>query len=258
MKEKIYTIPVTEAFKADSECPLCVLEKQMEDNYVEYALGPSLMEPDNRIETNKKGFCKDHYEKMYNKKANTLGLALMIDTHLVEKNKRFSKLFRQGVESLSRDSSMSFVQNIANKVTFRQTKTEGLVDDIIHELEKLEKTCFICEKLEYTMERYKDVIFYLYFKEEDFRNLFNSKKGFCLKHLKELLEGTKKYLNPAQTAQFVYNLMKMQLENMDRIQKEVNWFTKKFEYQNEDKPWGNSKDAVPRSIQKLVGNCDFK
>lgn len=258
MKEKIYTIPVTEAFSIDCECPLCILERRMEDDCVEYALGPSLMEPDNRMQTNEKGFCKKHYEKMFNKKSNTLGLALMLDTHLATKNKMFRKLCKGKADSLVKDKSLSFIRNLANKIIFKRTMTENFVDDLIREIEKLEKSCFICEKLNFTMERYREVIFYLYFKEEDFRKLFESKKGFCLKHLKQLLQGTKKYLNPAQTAQFVHSLMNMQLDNMERIQKEVNWFTRKFEYQNEDMPWGNSSDAVPRSIEKLVGNCDFK
>jgi len=91
------------------------------------------------------------------------------------------------------------------------------------------------------MDRYIDVILYLYFKENDFKELFHSRKGFCLKHFKALLEGTEKYLGPKETAIFVDNLLSMQIENMERIQQEVNWFTKKFDYRNNDAPWGNSK-----------------
>jgi len=38
MKEKIYTIPVTDAFNTDCECPMCVLEKKLEDENIEYVL----------------------------------------------------------------------------------------------------------------------------------------------------------------------------------------------------------------------------
>ena len=88
--------------------------------------------------------------------------------------------------------------------------------------------------------------------------MFNQKKGFCLKHLKQLLLNTKKYLGPKDTAIFVNNLMSIQIHNMERIQQEVNWFTKKFDYRFNDEPWGNSKDALIRSIQKFVGQCNFK
>jgi len=131
------------------------------------------------------------------------------------------------------------------------------VNELIDHLEKLEKSCTVCKRINRTMDRYIDVILYLYFKENDFKELFHSRKGFCLKHFKALLEGTEKYLGPKETAIFVDNLLSMQIENMERIQQEVNWFTKKFDYRNNDAPWGNSKDALPRSIQKLVGFCSF-
>lgn len=57
MKETIYTIPVNEAFEKPCECPMCNLENRFENDRVNYYLGPSLMEPENRIETNETGFC---------------------------------------------------------------------------------------------------------------------------------------------------------------------------------------------------------
>jgi len=55
----------------------------------------------------------------------------------------------------------------------------------------------------------------------------------------------------------VPSLLSLQLSNLKRIQEEVNWFTLKFDYRNNDAPWGNSKDAIPRSIQKLAGFMRF-
>ena len=45
MKEKIYTIPVNEAYEIDCECPLCKLEEQLENEALDYALGAAMMEP---------------------------------------------------------------------------------------------------------------------------------------------------------------------------------------------------------------------
>jgi hypothetical protein len=53
-------------------------------------------------------------------------------------------------------------------------------------------------------------------------------------------------------------LVQQQLGNMDRLEQELDWFTKKFDYRNNDAPWGNSKDALPRSIQKLKGYSNLK
>jgi len=258
MKEKIYTIPVSDAFAGDCECPLCVLKKKLEDESIEYALGASLMEPDKRQETNELGFCKAHFEAMYNKQINRLGLALMIDTFLQEKNARIKKIFESKVNSLEKDAAAGIVKNISNKLSSKQTDTEKLISELMIELNNIDKSCAICHKLESTIDRYIDVIFYLYFNEPEFRETFHSKKGFCFKHLSQLLSSINKFLNPNQAAIFTKNIMEMQLLNLERIEKEVDWFTKKFDYRFNDAPWGNSKDAVIRSIQKIRGNCDLK
>ncbi|MCX8130935.1 MAG: DUF6062 family protein [Clostridia bacterium] len=258
MKERIYTIPVTEAFREECECPVCVLERKLEDEYVEYVLGPSLMEPEGRIETNENGFCRKHFELLYAKQSKRHGLGLILDTHLTEQNKKLKKMYESKSGALKKDSEISLVKNLSNKISSKQTETEKLVDQLISELSNLENRCAVCNKLNFTLDRYVDVILYLWFKEEDFKALFNSKKGFCLKHTRVLLEGTKKYLNTKEMAIFTENLIKIQLENMERVQSEVNWFTKKFDYRYNDEPWGNSRDAVPRSIQKITGYCDLK
>jgi hypothetical protein len=258
MKEKIYTIPVTDAFRTDCECPLCILEKKLEDSYIEYSLGASLMEPDGRMETNEKGFCRRHFEQLYNCHQNMHGLGLILDTYLHDKNASLKKIYDSSKSEILKDSQLALIEILSEKLSLKQTKTKVLVDKLIDKLLSQEKKCTICSKIDNTMDRYLDVIFYLWKNEEEFRNLFNSKKGFCLKHFRILLEGSKKYLNSRDTASLLISLLDMQHENMTRIQEEVYWFTKKFDYRNNDAPWGNSKDAVPRSIKKIIGHCDLK
>jgi hypothetical protein len=147
---------------------------------------------------------------------------------------------------------------VSGKLASKPTETTKFISEMTGLLESLEHSCSICKKLDYTMDRYMDVILYLWCKEEDFRKLFNSKKGFCLKHMKMLLQSSAKYLGQKESAAFVQNLMEIQLPQLERIQQEVNWFTLKFDYRNNDAPWGNSRDALPRTIQKLVGNSSLK
>ena len=54
--EKIYTIPVNEAFDESGSCPFCRMKKKLEENEIELILGASMMEPDIRIQTNEKAF----------------------------------------------------------------------------------------------------------------------------------------------------------------------------------------------------------
>lgn len=65
MKEKIYTIPLMDAFHADDECPFCFIERNLEQHALDFVLGQgaSYMEDDVRAETDKLGFCRDHYKK---------------------------------------------------------------------------------------------------------------------------------------------------------------------------------------------------
>ena len=55
MKEQLYTIPVNDAFQSECECPLCKMKKDLERNAIEYTLGPSYMEDDNRAMTDEAG-----------------------------------------------------------------------------------------------------------------------------------------------------------------------------------------------------------
>mgnify|MGYP000131609329 CR=1 FL=1 len=83
MKEQIYTIPVNEVYDTDCECPLCELEKKLEKETLDYALGAAMMEPEFRIESNEKGFCNHHYSMLFGM-SNKLALSLVLDTHLEE------------------------------------------------------------------------------------------------------------------------------------------------------------------------------
>ena len=84
MKEQIDTIPVNEAYEADDECPFCWLERQAEQRSIRYALGPgaSYMEPDVRAVTDRKGFCRQHFKKLFDY-GNSLGNALVMQTYFV-------------------------------------------------------------------------------------------------------------------------------------------------------------------------------
>ncbi|NMD38252.1 MAG: ABC transporter substrate-binding protein, partial [Christensenellaceae bacterium] len=49
MKYHIDTIPIWDAFKLESECPLCVIKRHFELQECEKFLGASVMDPDTRI-----------------------------------------------------------------------------------------------------------------------------------------------------------------------------------------------------------------
>ncbi len=226
MKEKIYEIPVNEAFDRDCECPVCVLERNLEKNTVEFVLGPAMMEPDFRIKTNKKGFCAHHYRLLFDAQ-NKLPLALVLDTHIDTLNE------------------------ILNKTTLLSKSPQ--TETIKKELEQTEKTCVACDKIKFVMNKYMDVIFYMWKKNPEFSKKFNNCKGFCLPHFNRLLKESAKFLSKKEANEFCNQIITIEKREMARIKEEIHWFTQKFDYKNESLPWGNSKDAPIRTVEKLRG-----
>jgi hypothetical protein len=241
MKEKIYTIPVNEAYDTDCECPLCSLEKQLEQEAIDYALGAAMMEPDYRTESNEKGYCNKHYSEMF-KRPNKLSLALVLDTHLEEIRKKLQK-FEKSAASLEKSSSGLFKKSGAAELSAKMSDT----------LAKTEDGCMICQKINTTMERYIDVLLYMWTNDEAFKKKFDKSKGICLKHSKMLLDMSTKSLKDAQAAQFIAALYKKQSAELARIQDDIHKFTLKFDYRNKDMPWGTAQDAPIRTIEKISG-----
>ena len=64
MKETIVTIPINDLFAPKCGCPACRMENMLEKQYVGFVTGDAMMEPNIRIETNKKGFCRRHFLQM--------------------------------------------------------------------------------------------------------------------------------------------------------------------------------------------------
>lgn len=91
MKEQLYTIPLNDAFSANDECPFCFIERKLEQDVLDFTLGSSssYMESDIREQTDKAGFCRNHFKKMF-QYGNTLGNAWILKTHYQQMNKELS------------------------------------------------------------------------------------------------------------------------------------------------------------------------
>ena len=241
MKYTLDTLPVLDAYKTGCECPLCRLRISCEDSYVDSMLGAAYMEPECRIRTNETGFCTRHFEQMYARR-NRLGLALMTHTHMQEVLASLEKILS------GEDASHSgFLASLRGGNRGSEGKAEKIRARIAG--------CVICDQVRGALERYAYTIAQLYFSNAEFKALFEGSKGVCLPHMALLLEMSQKTLSAAQHAQFSKALAALELDNLRRVEGELEWFTLKCEYRNADKPWGNSHDAVERGINKLMGAC---
>ena len=121
-----------------------------------------------------------------------------------------------------------------------------------HRLQERVNSCAVCEKVDCNMERYFSTFFYL-LKEPEFREKVEKCKGFCLRHFTKLLEVAEEYLPNAQREWFLKTVPGLMLENLARVKGDLDWMIAKYDYRNASKPWGNSRDALQRSMQKLQG-----
>lgn len=230
MKEKLYTIPANDAFNIDCECPLCVMYHDLETNAIDFTLGPSYMEEDIRQITDKEGFCANHIKLMY-KKQNSLGIANILKTHL---NKRI-----KDIESLSNQP--------INKGGLFKKNTLSPISEYIKEHNE---SCFVCNKVNSTFNRYLATITHLYKNDSNFRDKLTSSKGFCLKHYDMLYSQGLEDMKGSVLDNFIQDINKVTLDNLRRVDADLDWFIDKFDYRYKNEPWKNSKDAVERTITK--------
>ena len=250
MKYHIDTIPIWDAAKRDGECLLCALERKTELDEADRYLGASVMEPDVRIRVNKKGFCRKHHTMLYGM-SNRLGHALMLESHTIETRERLEKSWKNLEKAGASLNSASLGERISGKA-------RGYTEAIVHEakaIEEMADSCVMCETIKENMLRYLHTFFHLYQNDSEFRKKFQEGKGLCLPHLGQLLEVATEELNGKELGEFVTVLAANEKKNLDRIQEDISWFIKKFDYRYEKDDWKNSKDAVERTVNKTRGWC---
>lgn len=240
MKEKIQTIPVNEAFDSGDECPFCYLEREVEQRAIRYVLGPgaSYMEPEVRAATDDAGFCRGHYQKMYDY-GNALGSALMMQTY-----------YAQMMEELSRqldDFEMPDKRPLLSIHKQKQTKLP-----LVEWLQKKQDSCYICNRIQENQKRYFATFFVL-IKEREFREKVEKSKGFCLCHFGKLLDYAREDLPNNQREWFYETVMELMKTHINRVKEDIDWFVQKHDYRASGTPWKNAMDAVPRGMQKLRG-----
>ncbi len=242
MAEKLYTIPLNDAVNANDECPFCFIERNVEHDLMDYVLGnsSSYMESDIRAMTDASGFCREHIRKMYDY-GNTLGNAWILKTH-----------YRRVIDEMNKE----FKKYSPAKISFKDkfAKSDSSKNPIAAWAKKKDCSCFICNEFDKTYDRYLDTFFTLFKEDSDFRRKVLEGKGFCLHHFGDLCEYGEIHLNDKQKAEYYPQLFELMTTNMERVYEDVSWLIEKFEYQNKDADWKNSKDAVGRGMQKLRGS----
>ncbi len=212
---------IKEKFNVDCECPLCEIQKVVEEQFLHEFLNDAVMEDNTRIKVGKLGFCAKHIDMLLNRQ-NKLSVALQLGTR---------------VENL-----LSIIEGVK---TVRSAKKQA------DAIKKASSTCVLCDYVEESMVKYYKTIAQMFVNEKDFLGVLVKSKGVCLHHYAELL----KYSNYAgfMANEYVKILSTVQVRAIERIQGELKRFCDKHDYRNANEPLGNAETALPRMREKLYG-----
>ena len=225
MRDSITSIPVSEVFEPRDGCPICRMRDRLEERVVEYITGAAMMEPDVRAETNRQGFCITHYRQLLGQR-NRLGVALMLESHLAETEKRvFAGL------------------PLVGKRTSRQARSAS----------RASESCFVCSQVEWGMERMLATVCRLYGSEREFRELFEQQEMLCLPHFSRLAEAAAG-MDKRWQEEFLKAASALSRRQLGALREDVHHFTEMFDYRNhgEEADWGNSRDSIERAITYLT------
>ncbi|MCH5350910.1 MAG: hypothetical protein J1F39_02950 [Clostridiales bacterium] len=215
MQYHIQTAPLWDAYRQDG-CPLCRLHSMREDKLISQYLSDNVMDPDFRVASNNKGFCKKHIDMMYSG-LNKLGLALQLETRAAALN--------------------ALIKAPSDKKSAK--KLAGTL--------KAHRGCVICDALDEVMPRYFMTVSQMYANEPEFPELF-ANASHCLSHAIELFEAAEfagKSV-PALCAALSYSLKR----DLKRTEEELRDFADCFDHKNA----GSRPDpsAIPRAIKLLI------
>lgn len=221
MREDICTIPISDIFEPKDGCPFCRMRDMLEDRMATYITGAAMMEPDVRIETNRLGFCKTHFD-MILERGSRLSVALILESLLEETRK----------EVLPQESKVPLKKVTANA-------------------DRREASCFVCENIEKNMAHLCETVLKLWQTEEDFRNLYAAQTHICLPHYNMILKAAAKMPRKIFPA-FAAATGKLTGNYMEQVQADITHFCRMFDYRNKGGDWGNSRDAIERAMEFLT------
>lgn len=224
MRDSILTIPISEILEPKDGCPICRMRDMLEQRTVEYIMGAAMMEPDVRIETNRAGFCHIHFRQMMKQK-NRLSLALMLQTHLA-----------------SVDEQLFSRKKLFEPKNARKQK-----------LSQINESCFVCEKVDWGMERLMRTFFEMY-SHDDIKELLSEQEYICLPHYDLLQSLAPVYLQKGELDSFVKQVSALTEKYIASLYEDVSHYCNMYDYRNtgKDADWGNSKDSIERAIKFLV------
>ena len=224
MKETIVTIPINDLFAPKDGCPLCRMERMLEEQYCEFITGDAMMEPSVRVETNKIGFCHRHYSRM-TQVGQKLPNALILETHL-----------EQILE-----------QHLPQKGGKPDKKQLAALEEMLG-------SCYVCNRVDRDMHHLMSTVFAEWAKGGEFVQTFRDQPFICLSHYRLMMTAAmgKNGVPAKKLADFHADALALTRKYLENLKADISHFVTMFDYRSKGKEWGTSVDSIERSIEFLT------
>ncbi|MBO4330524.1 MAG: hypothetical protein J5827_00445 [Oscillospiraceae bacterium] len=232
MPEKIYTIPVNEAFEKEDGCPFCALRGRFEEQTLSYTLGAAMMEPDVRAAMNASGFCSAHLAALHSMN-NKLSLGLILESHLDEL-----------LAALSPEPSGG------KKGVFSPRRDEK--PDACDSIGRFSESCFICRRTDEAEKRYLSNAVFLWSSDPAFREKLRHRSFFCLTHFSALLKTAKTELRAAEYAELYTVMTGIERERISALRAAVTQFNSSFDHRSSGAPLSPEARSAIGDIRALL------
>lgn len=229
MKQDICTIPVNEIFDVKDGCPICRMRGELEKRSLEFIMGAAMMEPDVRHETNRLGFCPDHFSKML-KMGNRLSLALMLESHLMKIDE---DVFEHCKQTVLRGPAKSAEESSRNASS-------------------IFKSCYVCDNLNRSMDQEMGTFFKMWTKNPEFRLNVATQPFYCLNDYAYLIEKGQKLLDKKRFPEFYDAMTKVTRAGLKTLTQDMTAFCKLYDFHNSGADAGSLRDSVKHAISFLT------
>lgn len=215
------------------QLPVLLFGKKLEDEAIEYTLGPAMMVPDFRMITNEKGFCRAHIKKLIEKR-NALSLALILDSHLGE------------IES-------AFELKNNEKAFFKKKNTNNPVAEAFSHVAG---ECAVCSRIDNTLERYFSTFVFMLKSEKGFLQKVLEKNGFCFEHFAKLTEVAFEKLSNKEIEKYFIPIINMQKDKIAEYHEYIRKFADCFDYRNAGKKMDVPSNILTKTAELLNGEFE--
>lgn len=224
LKETIVTIPINDLFAPRDGCPLCRMERMLEEQYCEFITGDAMMEPSVRVETNKTGFCHRHLARM-TQVGQKLPNALILETHIEAILDRL----------------------LPQKAAKPDKKQLAALSDMLG-------SCYVCDRVSADMHHLMATVFVEWAKGGEFRQTFLDQPFICLHHYHLLMTAAsaKGGVPSKLLPDFHADALALTRKYAERLKADIGHFVTMFDYRSKGQEWGDSVDAIERSVEFLT------